>query len=109
MNTEITFYSTDCHVKTFLCWYVDLLVLSAQFALQGCDASILIASANGDSERDAEANLSLRREEFDTVNRSKIAVENECPGVVSCADILALAARDAVVLVRKSTSMNNSH
>ncbi|KAH7518913.1 hypothetical protein FEM48_Zijuj09G0221600 [Ziziphus jujuba var. spinosa] len=66
--------------------------------VEGCDASILIASANGDSERDAEANLSLRREGFDTVNRSKIAVENECPGVVSCADILALAARDAVVL-----------
>ncbi|KAF2574744.1 hypothetical protein F2Q70_00006169, partial [Brassica cretica] len=35
---------------------------------------------------------------FDTVAKAKLAVEAHCPGLVSCSDILALAARDVVVL-----------
>ncbi|XP_010250695.1 PREDICTED: peroxidase 51 [Nelumbo nucifera] len=64
--------------------------------VEGCDASVLIASANGDAEKDAEDNLSLAGDGFDTVVRAKQALEKECPGVVSCADILALATRDVV-------------
>lgn len=67
--------------------------------LQGCDASVIIASPNGDAEKDSSDNLSLAGDGFDTVVKAKQAVEGQCPGVVSCADILAIAARDVVVLV----------
>ncbi|XP_038886268.1 peroxidase 51-like [Benincasa hispida] len=66
--------------------------------VEGCDASVLIASPNGDAEKDAKDNLSLAGDGFDTVVKAKQAVENVCPGVVSCADILALATRDVVNL-----------
>ncbi|KAL9457973.1 hypothetical protein AB3S75_006926 [Citrus x aurantiifolia] len=66
--------------------------------IEGCDASVLIQSPNGDAEKDAPDNLSLAGDGFDTVVQAKQAVEAQCPGVVSCADILAIAARDVVVL-----------
>ncbi|XP_021299042.1 peroxidase 55-like [Herrania umbratica] len=66
--------------------------------VEGCDASVIIASPNGDAEKDAQDNLSLAGDGFDTVIKAKQAVERQCPGIVSCADILALAARDVVVL-----------
>jgi hypothetical protein len=79
--------------------------------MQGCDASILIAPAAGVAgnaaaarlpkvERDMEENKYLPQDAFDTVEMVKAAVESKCPGVVSCADVLALAARDYVQMVR---------
>ncbi|XP_057437526.1 peroxidase 55 [Lotus japonicus] len=67
--------------------------------VEGCDASVIIASPNGDAEKDASENLSLPGDGFDTVIKAKQAVEVACPGVVSCADILALAARDVIALL----------
>ncbi|XP_078166091.1 peroxidase 46-like [Carex rostrata] len=60
--------------------------------VEGCDASVLI-QGNG-TERTDPANLSLGG--FDAVESAKRLIEVMCPGTVSCADILVLAARDAV-------------
>lgn len=66
--------------------------------VEGCDASVLIASRSHDAEKDAPDNMSLAGDGFDTVIKAKEAVEKQCPGVVSCADILTIAARDVVAL-----------
>jgi hypothetical protein len=57
---------------------------------------VLLNATNGNEvERDAAPNLTLRS--FGFIDRVKALLEAECPGVVSCADIIALAARDSVV------------
>jgi peroxidase len=54
----------------------------------------LESTASNTAEKDAIPNLSLAG--FDVIKNIKDAVEAKCPETVSCADILALAARDAV-------------
>ncbi|XP_024366165.1 peroxidase 71 isoform X2 [Physcomitrium patens] len=62
--------------------------------VRGCDASVLLEGPN--TERRARTNTGLHG--FDAIDAAKRAVENACPGVVSAADVLQFAARDAVVL-----------
>ncbi|XAR67262.1 Peroxidase [Bertholletia excelsa] len=68
--------------------------------IEGCDASILLDNSNGNenqsSEKDATPNRSLNG--FDFIDTIKAELEDACPGVVSCADTLVLATRDAIVL-----------
>lgn len=69
---------------------------------QGCDASVLLASTlNNMAERDHVENQVLVGDGIDTVIRAKAAVDSDprCRYKVSCADILALAARDVISLV----------
>ncbi|WVZ83130.1 hypothetical protein U9M48_030306 [Paspalum notatum var. saurae] len=67
--------------------------------VRGCDASVLISPSPGhtSSERAAVPNHTLRG--FNAVDAVKRDLESACPDAVSCADALALMARDAVALL----------
>ncbi|XP_020234097.1 cationic peroxidase 1 [Cajanus cajan] len=66
--------------------------------VNGCDGSILLdPSPTIDSEKNSRANFQSARG-FEVVDEIKGAVDEACgKPVVSCADILAVAARDSVV------------
>ncbi|XP_041998492.1 peroxidase 55-like [Salvia splendens] len=107
---KLNFYSSTCPNVENIVRQVVLTKISQTFVtipatvrlffhdcfVEGCDASVMIASPNNDAEKDAPDNLSLAGDGFDTIVKAKKAVEEQCPGIVSCADILAIAARDVV-------------
>ena len=67
--------------------------------MQGCDASIMIVNSNGDDEWRNPDNQSLKPEGFQVILNAKAAVDSDpqCQYKVSCADIMALAARESIV------------
>ncbi|CAN6311840.1 unnamed protein product [Urochloa humidicola] len=62
--------------------------------INGCDGGLLIDGPG--TEKTAPPNLSVKG--YDVIAAIKAELEKRCPGVVSCADIQILAARDAVAL-----------
>ncbi|KAJ8529874.1 hypothetical protein K7X08_036709 [Anisodus acutangulus] len=62
----------------------------------GCNGSILIDGAV--TEKTAPPNTLLRG--YEVIDDAKKQIEAICPGLVSCADILALAPRDSVLVTR---------
>ncbi|CAJ2649043.1 cationic peroxidase 2-like [Trifolium pratense] len=107
-GTRVGFYSSTCSqaesiVKSTVAGHVNsdstlapglLRMHFHDCFVQGCDASVLISGSG--TEKTAFANLNLRG--YEVIDDAKTKLEAACPGVVSCADILALAARDSVVL-----------
>lgn len=102
----------DCFVNASL-FHVFLLFISvvdfltnvvtsfhaSHFFGQGCDASILLDdSEDFVGEKTAPPNLNSLRG-FEVIDAIKSDLEFVCPETVSCADILAIAARDSVVMV----------
>ncbi|KAK4711816.1 hypothetical protein R3W88_006329 [Solanum pinnatisectum] len=66
--------------------------------VKGCDASLLLDSSRGIvTEKGSNPNKNSARG-FEVLDEIKSALEKECPQTVSCADVLALAARDSTVL-----------
>ncbi|KAG8092606.1 hypothetical protein GUJ93_ZPchr0012g21597 [Zizania palustris] len=63
--------------------------------VEGCDASILLDGPN--TEKTAPQNNGVFG--YDLIDDIKNTLEAACPGVVSCADIIVAATRDAVGMV----------
>ncbi|KAL7148808.1 hypothetical protein ABFS83_06G204500 [Erythranthe nasuta] len=60
--------------------------------VRGCDASVLLDWKN--SEKQSIPNKGSLRG-FEIIDAAKAELEVKCPGIVSCADILAFSARDS--------------
>lgn len=67
--------------------------------VNGCDGSILLDdTSSSKGEKTAAPNFKSARG-YEVVDKIKAAVEKVCPGVVSCADVLAITARDSVTIL----------
>ncbi|KAF7804476.1 peroxidase 21 [Senna tora] len=109
---EVNYYSKSCpraeeiikeqvtqlyhkHGNTAVSWLRNLF---HDCMVKSCDASLLLETRDGVvSEQTSSRSFGMRN--FKYVNSIKAAVEEECPMTVSCADIVALSARDAIVLL----------
>ncbi|KAL9288146.1 Peroxidase 43 [Arabidopsis thaliana] len=108
-NLEVGFYSNTCPQAESIVKRVvsgaalsdpnlPAILLRLHFHdcfVEGCDGSILVNNG-AISEKNAFGHEGVRG--FEIVEAVKAELEAACPGVVSCSDIVALAARDAISL-----------
>ncbi|KAG0597826.1 hypothetical protein M758_12G023400 [Ceratodon purpureus] len=110
-SLQFGFYSSSCPsldniVSDKITWYTNedgstpaklLRLFFHDCVAGGCEASILLNS-NGAGPAERDAPISATLEKFNVIDDIKATVEAQCPGIVSCADILALAAVHSVRL-----------
>nr|XP_023919338.1 peroxidase 21 [Quercus suber]POF01761.1 peroxidase 21 [Quercus suber] len=83
------------HGNTAVSWVRNLF---HDCMVKSCDASLLLETVNGiESEQASERSFGMRN--FKYVSTIKEALEKKCPLTVSCADIVALSARDGIVML----------
>ncbi|CAN4109620.1 unnamed protein product [Withania somnifera] len=83
------------HGNTAVSWIRNLF---HDCMVKSCDASILLDTTKEQkSEKTSERNFGMRN--FKYIETIKEALESECPNTVSCADIVALSARDGIVML----------
>lgn len=74
-------------------------LLNVESFIQGCDGSVLLDdNPYFKGEKNALPNRNSVRG-FEVIDNIKADVERACPSIVSCVDLLTLAAREAVILV----------
>ncbi|PKH47891.1 peroxidase 60-like [Punica granatum] len=104
-NRKCGFVDVEAIVRTVVSFRLakDPTLVAALLRLQfhdcfvnGCDASILLDGPS--SEKTAGANGSVRG--YELIDTIKSILESICPGVISCADIIVMATRDAVELAK---------
>jgi len=94
-------------VTIWIYYYTALFIYARTYGRQGCDASVLLDDTESfTGEKGAGPNAGSLRG-FDVIDNIKTLLELLCPQTVSCADILAVAARDSVAQV-SHTSMDRS-
>ncbi|KDP29096.1 hypothetical protein JCGZ_16485 [Jatropha curcas] len=83
------------HGNTAVSWLRNLF---HDCIVKSCDGSLLLETVNGiESEKASSRSFGMRN--FKYVNTIKAALEAECPSTVSCADVVALSARDGIVML----------